>query len=199
MGACFRLATEKYSYVLRPDQEVRIIRLLETMRSSQTAPGYGQELLDRALLTQFLIAVTRDLEERQLQYVASASCDKKIVAILKYLNLHLSEPQSIDNLSRQFYISKYYMMRRFKAETGYTIHGYLNEKRLLLAREKIGAGEPLIRVSEAYTEYVVICYTLNCGTGWCDLEHIVICCLCSNCDTWFGSGCTNQDLHTPVF
>ena len=40
------------------------------------------------------------------------------------------------------------MMRRFKAETGYTIHGYLNEKRLLLAREKIGAGEPLIRVSE---------------------------------------------------
>ena len=148
LGACFRLATEKYSYVLRPDQEVRIIRLLETMRSSQTAPGYGQELLDRALLTQFLIAVTRDLEERQLQYVASASCDKKIVAILKYLNLHLSEPQSIDHLSRQFYISKYYMMRRFKAETGYTIHGYLNEKRLLLAREKIGAGEPLIRVSE---------------------------------------------------
>lgn len=147
-GGCFRLATEKYSYVLRPDQEVRIIRLLETMRSSQTAPGYGQELLDRALLTQFLIAVTRDLEERQLQYVASASCDKKIVAILKYLNLHLSEPQSIDHLSRQFYISKYYMMRRFKAETGYTIHGYLNEKRLLLAREKIGAGEPLIRVSE---------------------------------------------------
>ena len=58
LGACFRLATEKYSYVLRPDQEVRIIRLLETMRSSQTAPGYGQELLDRALLTQFLIAVT---------------------------------------------------------------------------------------------------------------------------------------------
>ena len=109
----------------------------------------GQELLDKALVTQFLIAVTRDLEARQLQYVASASCDEKIVSILKYLNLHLSERQSIDSLSRQFYISKYYMMRRFKAETGYTIHGYLTEKRLLLARERIRAGEALGQVSEA--------------------------------------------------
>ncbi len=33
------------------------------------------------------------------------------------------------------------MMRRFKAETGYTIHGYLTEKRLLLARgENQGRG-----------------------------------------------------------
>lgn len=81
--------------------------------------------------------------------MASASCDEKIVSILKYLNLHLSERQSIDSLSRQFYISKYYMMRRFKAETGYTIHGYLTEKRLLLARERIRAGEALGQVSEA--------------------------------------------------
>ena len=90
-----------------PDREVRIVRLLETLRDSQAAPGYGQELLDKALVTQFLIAVTRDLEARQLQYVASASCDEKIVSILKYLNLHLSERQSIDSLSWQFYISKY--------------------------------------------------------------------------------------------
>lgn len=145
LGSCFRLAAEKYSYVLRPDREVRIVRLLETLRDSQAAPGYGQELLDKALVTQFLIAVTRDLEARQLQYVASASCDEKIVSILKYLNLHLSERQSIDSLSRQFYISKYYMMRRFKAETGYTIHGYLTEKRLLLARERIRAGRPWAR------------------------------------------------------
>lgn len=41
------------------------------------------------------------------------------------------------------------MMRRFKAETGYTIHGYLTEKRLLLARERIRAGEALGQVSEA--------------------------------------------------
>ena len=54
----------------------------------------------------------------------------------------------MDRLSRQFYISKYHMMRRFKAETGYTIHGYLTEKRLFLAREKIAAGEPLRQVSE---------------------------------------------------
>lgn len=121
-------------------------RLCGTPRRPQAT---ARSCWTRALVTQFLIAVTRDLEARQLQYVASASCDEKIVSILKYLNLHLSERQSIDSLSRQFYISKYYMMRRFKAETGYTIHGYLTEKRLLLARERIRAGEALGQVSEA--------------------------------------------------
>lgn len=149
LGSCFRLAAEKYSYVLRPDREVGSSgcwRLCGTPRRPQAT---DRSCWTRALVTQFLIAVTRDLEARQLQYVASASCDEKIVSILKYLNLHLSERQSIDSLSRQFYISKYYMMRRFKAETGYTIHGYLTEKRLLLARERIRAGEALGQVSEA--------------------------------------------------
>ena len=68
-------------------------------------------------------------------HAASASCDEKIVAILKYLNLHLTEPQSVDRLSRQFYISKYHMMRRFKAETGYTIHGYLTESGFLVGKK----------------------------------------------------------------
>lgn len=149
LGICFHLASEQYSYVLRPNREERLLRLLEELRTTLESPGYGQDLLGQALLLQFLVAITRDLDGNQLRYVTSATCDEKIVAILKYLNLHLTEPLSIDNLSRQFYISKYYMMRRFKAETGYTIHSYLTEKRLLLARERIAQGEPLGLVSEA--------------------------------------------------
>ena len=61
--------------------------------------------------------------------------------MVKYLNLHLTQRLSIDSLASQFYMSKYYMMRKFKAETGYTIHAYLNEKRLLLAKEQIAAGK----------------------------------------------------------
>ena len=51
---------------------------------------------------------------------------------------------SIDDLAARFYISKYHMMRRFRAETGYTVHAYLTGKRLALAREQIAAGFSII-------------------------------------------------------
>ena len=54
----------------------------------------------------------------------------------------LMEGLSIDELAERFYISKYHMMRRFRDETGYTIHGYLTEKRLLLAQQLLEQGVP---------------------------------------------------------
>ena len=75
-----------------------------------------------------------------LSYVTNPVYDEKIVAILQYLNSHLTERMTIDDLAARFYISKFYMMRRFRAETGYTIHNYLVGKRLLLARELIAGG-----------------------------------------------------------
>ena len=38
-------------------------------------------------------------------------------------------------------------MRRFRAQTGYTIHAYLVGKRLMLAREKISAGVPVMEAA----------------------------------------------------
>lgn len=149
LALCFHRAAREYSYVLRPDRAEKLTRLPQALCAALADPGYGQDLLCQSLLVELLVDVNRDLEDHRLRYVTSAACDEKIVAILKYLNLHLSEPLSIDDLSRQFYISKYYMMRRFKAETGHTIHSYLTEKRLLLAREKIAAGMHLGEVSEA--------------------------------------------------
>ena len=66
--------------------------------------------------------------------------------MLQYLAENLTQPLSIDALAARFYVSKYHMMRRFKAETGYTIHSYLTSKRLMLARERIAAGQPATEV-----------------------------------------------------
>ena len=63
-------------------------------------------------------------------------------ALLQYLNAHLTEGLTIDELAARFYISKYHMMRRFRDETGYTIHGYVTEKRLLLAQQLLEQGIP---------------------------------------------------------
>lgn len=146
---CFGAVAADYQYALRPaGPDTAAIRLLETLQSAMQEPGFGQDLLTESLLVQFLVRISRDLAAHQLRYVTSAQCDEKVVAILRYLNLHLTEPISTEELSRQFYVSKYHMMRRFKAETGYTIHSYVTEKRLLLAREKIARGGSLGQISE---------------------------------------------------
>ena len=62
----------------------------------------------------------------------------------QYLNEILLEAAflDVDTLAEKFYISKYYLMRQFKLATGYSIHQYINEKRILAARRMILAGMP---------------------------------------------------------
>ena len=67
---------------------------------------------------------------------------------MQYLSQNPTEQISIDDLAARFYISKYHMMRQFRAQTGYTIHGYLTGKRLMFARAMIAAGTPVLQASE---------------------------------------------------
>ena len=78
---------------------------------------------------------------------------------MQYLSQHPTEPVSIDALAARFYISKYHMMRRFRAETGYTVHAYLTGKRLALAREQIAAGMPILQAASAcgFGDYSAFC------------------------------------------
>lgn len=148
LEACFQAAGEGYQFVLRPDREQDLRNLLSGLLMAQNTDRFGRDLMCQAGITQILVTLTRDLEDHRFHYVTSV-CDEKIMSVLRYLNLHVGERISIDDLSRQFYISKYYLMRRFKAATGHSIHGYISEKRLILARSRIAAGAPLQQVSES--------------------------------------------------
>ena len=66
--------------------------------------------------------------------------DSRILDILRYIDAHLTEELSIDILAEEFFISKFHMMRLFKQETGRSIHDYLQERRLLFARDLIRQG-----------------------------------------------------------
>jgi len=143
LETCFRLAQEEFRFVVRPAGRSRdYTRLLLELGKACEEPGFGRELLSDALFFQFLIALSRGMTSRSLAYAPSGAGDEKVTAILQYLAQHLTEDVSIDDLAARFYISKYHMMRRFKEETGHTIHSYLTGKRLMLAREKIAAGTP---------------------------------------------------------
>ena len=58
----------------------------------------------------------------------------------------IAEELNIDALAEKFYISRFHMMRRFREETGTTIHSYISDHRLIMARDFIVQGEPATEV-----------------------------------------------------
>lgn len=147
---CFSQAMARYQFVLRPTVQTEpALQALQRLAAAADHPGFGQEVLCRALLIEFVVALTRSLDDECIRFVPDASCDEKIVALVRYLHEHLEEDLSIDRLAQTFFISKSHLMRRFKAETGYTIHGYVTEKRLLATRDRIRSGMPVTQAAYA--------------------------------------------------
>lgn len=147
---CFLHVKERYSNVVRQNEkkESRLIVLANQMKQvvkQNEKCGFDNLWLQTCLL-QFLILLDRKMEDESVYFVNTSQCDKKIVEIIRYLNYHLTEEISIDSLAELFFISKYHMMRRFKEETGYTIGNYINQKRLLYARELLKQGESVTKV-----------------------------------------------------
>lgn len=146
LETCFHRARERFEFVVRPrGGRAELSRLLAALEHAGREDAFGGALLQDALFLQLLITTSRAAEQ-PAQPVHARVRDEKVAALLQYLAAHLTEPVSIDALAARFYVSKYHMMRRFKAETGYTIHSYLTSKRLMLARERIAAGQPATEV-----------------------------------------------------
>ena len=60
---------------------------------------------------------------------------------VKYLNEHIDRDVSLDKLAKKFYVSKYYLCRAFKKHNGISVHGYINQKRVMYAKQLIESGE----------------------------------------------------------
>lgn len=150
---CFLRAQTDYRCVFRVGVADRIKPLLLALENAQQETEFGARLMAQSLFLQLMVEINR-LTLRSRSQEAAAG-DSRVVELLHYLNLHIAETLSIDELAARFYVSKYHMMRRFKEETGYTIHGYVTEKRLLLARQLLRDGIPVTKVGEqcGYLDY----------------------------------------------
>lgn len=147
LETCFTRAREEFRFVIRQAGAEHSACLAELEQVQQTE-GFGRELLMQSIFFQFFIGLSRAGVGNCLEYAKPTACDEKIAVILQYLSHHLTEPLSIDRLAGEFFISKYHMMRQFRAQTGYTIHGYLTGKRLMRARALIAEGMPVLQASE---------------------------------------------------
>ena len=105
--------------------------------------GLGKDLLYKVYITELIIQlsnlVLNDKSDMYIDITKSALID----GIVEYINNNLTEEITIDDISKEFYLSKFHLAREFKKYTGTTIHSYIVKKKLIEAKELILKHYPI--------------------------------------------------------
>ena len=75
--------------------------------------------------------------------------------IIRYINKNISQPLALEQICRQFYISRSQLCRMFTQVTGTTVWRYITIKRMELAQKLLEAGENPTHIYEqcGYGDY----------------------------------------------
>ena len=140
LSDCFALCSRRRSFLLRPgaEQERRVRKELNELESALRDGAFGSEILTDACFRRLLVTLNRCVLTGPEH--PPRDVDPKIDEVLRFINNHLSGELDVETLAARCYLSRYYFMRRFKEATGYTVHGYIQQKRLALAAEQLDAG-----------------------------------------------------------
>lgn len=151
LSLCLRQAMAEQSHVLRLHSSMngKLGSTIRELDRSLEDEDFANELYHRILFLEFMIQLNRAALHNHIEFIGDSTSNEKILAVLDYLNEHLTEDISIDELSSHFFLSRYYLMHTFKEQTGYTIGSYLSTKRLFLAKDLIAKGTPITDVCYA--------------------------------------------------
>lgn len=148
--SCFSKASQEEYHLLRLNKEkiLAVRGLLNNLDLTRKGEDFGHDILKNVLFIQFIIMLNRlfldsknSKEEKGIEY------DKNISSIINYINANLAGDLSIEDISSKFFMSRYYLMHKFKQETGSSIYSYIIQKRLILAKALIRQGYPMTHVA----------------------------------------------------
>ena len=124
-----------------PEVSHRLQRLSAELEKEMTEKNFGYELLTKGLLLRILVEIARSRRsDSATSPQPSAPNNRRVAQILDYIDSHITEDLDIDSIAEAHFVSKFHMMRSFKAEVGEGMHSYINRRRLLLARELMNQG-----------------------------------------------------------
>lgn len=136
--------------VVRADNEASLlIKNIATKLAFMSSDSglYGHELFENSLFTMLLVLSLRACIHSDHFIVSKRKKYALIDDIIVYIGAHLTEELSLEQLEKEFFVSKYHICREFKRLTGQTPHAYIVKSRLDLCRNYIEQGKS---VSEVY-------------------------------------------------
>ena len=89
--------------------------------------------------------------------ISHSNSNEMVSNIIDFIfdNLDEGKAVTLDELAKTFFVSKFYLCRAFKKHKGISIHSYINQRRVMLAKEYIDSGISALEASErvGYADY----------------------------------------------
>lgn len=161
-AALSRLGENGYGVPLRGDELVYTISLLTKLEKLEQQ---GADACFAAGLIRLYLWSA--LEAYSLVESAVHSETQVIPQIIRYITEHFSEPITLDGLAAQFFISKSYLIRHFKAYTNATVYAYIMALRITHARRLIREGVPAVEAGRdcGFSDYSTFYKAFKAQTG----------------------------------
>ncbi|MBQ8622274.1 MAG: helix-turn-helix domain-containing protein [Oscillospiraceae bacterium] len=155
VSACFDTSAPDHTNLLRPDGRLQQLLTfqLEQLMTETGSDEPCSELCALAYLAQVLVLLNRQAKKEHRDTGVTPVSDSVVYSVLDYINAHYSEDLSLDHLANKFFISKYHLSREFGRLVGTSVHRYIIQKRLIMAKQMMSEGIPS---SEVYQ---------HCGFG----------------------------------
>lgn len=145
LAECF---SSKEDNVLRLsfDLQQNIKTILHKLISIDKYEGIGSDILYKAYIIELFVQLNMILKHNSIKPDLEIKKSTLLNDIIEYINDHIDEEIPIDALSEHVFLSKYHLLREFKKQSGTTIHKYIVQKKLILAKELILKGIPVLDV-----------------------------------------------------
>ncbi len=145
LSACF-YAKKDNVIRLSLDFQQAIRTILHKLLSIENYTGIGSDILYKSYFIELFVQINMALLHNSIRPDADVKKSIMITDIIEYINNHIDEELTIDSLSEHVFLSKYHLLREFKKHSGTTIHKYIIQKKLILAKELILKGMPITEV-----------------------------------------------------
>lgn len=136
----------KAGHVLRCGKHPQLFGRASELEQILADTEYGRLILSRGSLLALLVQIGREQARGEDRPAPQEPKDPRVLQLMAYIRAHIAENLTVDQLAEQCYLSKYHLMRLFRAETGVSLYAWLTQQRLLLAKQMMGSG---VRATEA--------------------------------------------------
>lgn len=151
-----------YCVPFRGDETVFVTALLKKllyMQKSDTDPKFCAGAVELYLWTIFRSYGVIDTTHRNETQV--------IPQVIRYITEHFSEPLTLEDIAAEFFVSKSYLNRHFKAYTNSTVYAYIMALRLTHARRMLREGIPAVEAGRecGFSDYSTFYKAFKTQTG----------------------------------
>ncbi len=131
-------------FLLDEETRKRIYGVLSDLLREEAEEKPGRAQMEDALLTQLFFYLYR--ASRQEREKVRLPEERQLQQVIEYMEGHLEEPVSLEELARRFYMDRYQLSRCFTRQVGCPPHRYLMYKRLQRAALLIEEDHPVSQV-----------------------------------------------------